>query len=140
MNWGKATIIILLAFVLFISGLSYYMFHSPADEYDRQYYEDGLNFDHDYNREAQVSKDHAQPRITVSADSIQFIFAQTVKGRVKLMRPASDARDTSFALDNTGGREIILATESLTNGKWQLVMEWTSNQKAYLYQQAITIK
>ena len=139
MNWGKATIIILLAFVLFICGLSYYMFRSPADEYDRQYYEDGLNFDHDYNREAQVSKDHAQPRITVSADSIRFVFPQTVKGRVKLMRPASDARDTSFALDNTAQKEISLATESLTKGKWQLVLEWTSNQKAYLYQQEITI-
>jgi hypothetical protein len=140
MNWGKATIIILLAFVLFISGLSYYMFRSPADEYDHQYYEDGLNFDHDYTREAQVNRDHAQPRITVSADSVKLAFPQSVKGRVKFMRPASDARDTSFVLDNTGRREIRLATEALAKGKWQLVLEWTSNRKAYLYQQEIYIK
>jgi hypothetical protein len=74
MNWGKAVIIILLTFVLFISGLSYFMFRAPIDDYDHRYYEKGLTFDADYIREQQVSKDHAQPVIIVSADSLGFTF------------------------------------------------------------------
>jgi hypothetical protein len=73
MNWGKATVLILIVFVLFIGGMSVYMFRSPKDDYDPQYYEDGINFDHDYNRETQVNKDHAQPAIRINTDSIKFI-------------------------------------------------------------------
>src|SRR3978361_1424319 len=99
MNWGKATIVILLAFVLFIGGLSIYMFRSPADDYDHQYYENGLNFDHDYKQETQVTKDHAQPVIQIDTCCIKFTFPQVIKGELKMSRPSSDARDTAFTLD-----------------------------------------
>jgi hypothetical protein len=139
MNWGKATILVLLAFVLFISGMSIYMFRSPTDDYDHQYYEDGLNFDHDYNREAQVTRDHAQPLITVSKDSIIFVFPQPIKGRVTFMRPSSDAKDAVYALDNKNSKPMQFETAALTKGKWQLVVEWESNRKAYLYHQEVYI-
>lgn len=116
------------------------MFSAPDDEYDHQYYEDGLNFDHDYNREAQVVKDHARPLVTVHKDSILFVFPQIIKGQVKLMRPASDAKDTTFALDNSNGRDIRLATAQLAKGKWQLVFDWKSGHKSYLYHQEVYIK
>lgn len=76
MNWGKATVAILVIFVLFIGGLSYFMFAAPNDDYDHQYYEDGLNFDHDYNREEQVTKDQAQPKVEVDTCCIKLIFPQ----------------------------------------------------------------
>jgi hypothetical protein len=134
MNWGKATILILALFVLFISGMSYVMFRSPEDGYDHQYYEKGLNFDHDYNREMQVVKDHAAPVITVGKDSITFIFPQPVEGRVKFTRPASDAADITYPLSKP------LPTAHMRKGKWQLVFEWKSNNEDYLYQHEILIK
>jgi len=140
MNWGKATILVLLAFVLFISGMSIYMFRSPADDYDHQYYEDGLNFDHDYNREAQVTRDHAQPLISVNKDSIRFVFPQVINGRVTFMRPSSDARDTVYALNNKNSGPMQFGTGTLAKGKWQLVVEWESNRKAYLYHQEVYIR
>ena len=139
MNWGKATILILLAFVLFISGMTICMFRSPADDYDHQYYEDGLNFDHDYNREAQVTRDHAQPLITIVKDSIKFVFPQVINGRVRFMRPASDAKDLVYTLNNTNGGVLQFGTGKLNRGKWQLVVEWESNRKAYLYHQEVYI-
>jgi len=137
MNWGKATVLILIAFVLFIGGMSYYMFRSPKDDYDHQYYEDGINFDHDYNREAQVTKDNAQPIISFKTDSIKFNFPQIVDGKVKLMRPASDAPDKTFPLE---GKVIAIPVSQLIRGKWKLVFEWKSNDNAYLYNTEIFIK
>ena len=137
MDWGKATVLILIVFVLFIGSMSYYMFRSPKDDFDHQYYEDGINFDHDYNREAQVTKDNAQPIISVKPDSIKFNFPQIVDGKVKLMRPASDAADKTFLLE---GKVIAIPASQLIRGKWRLVFEWKSNNKAYLYSTEIFIK
>lgn len=140
MNWGKATVAILIVFVLFIGGLSYAMFRAPNDYYDHQYYEDGLNFDHDYNREEQVTKDHAQPVIEVDTCCIKVTFHQKISGKVRLSRPSSDAKDTTITLDNTNGTPIEILTKHLLKGKWQLVFDWKSNNKAYLYQQEVYVK
>jgi hypothetical protein len=140
MNWGKATVGILLAFVIFISGLSYMMISAPNDEYDHQYYEDGLNFDHDYNREEQVTKDHAQPLIEIDTCCIKITFRQLIKGEVRMSRPSSDARDTTFAIDNKNGNPLQILTKHLAKGKWALVFDWKSKNKAYLYQHEIYIK
>ncbi len=63
MNWGKGIIAGMIIFVLFIAGMCIYMFTSPQDDFDQQYYEKGLTFNHDYDREQQVTKDHAEPLI-----------------------------------------------------------------------------
>jgi hypothetical protein len=140
MNWGKATIVILSVFVLFISGLGVFMFRSPADDYDHQYYENGLNFDHDYKQETQVAKDHAQPVIQIDTCCIRFSFPQAIKGTVKFMRPSSDARDMVYPLNNENHQQIQLPTAHIAKGKWQLVFAWTSDKKAYLYQKEVYIK
>ena len=140
MNWGKATVAILVIFVLFIGGLSYFMFAAPNDDYDHQYYEDGLNFDHDYNREKQVTKDHAQPKIEVDTCCIKVTFPQKINGKVRLSRPSSDASDTTIILDNRDGSPIQILTNHLVKGKWQLVFDWISNNKTYLYHQEVYVK
>ncbi len=140
MNWGKATVGILVVFILFISGLSYVMISAPNDRYDHQYYEDGLNFDHDYNREEQVVKDHAQPLIDIDTCCIKLTFPQPIKGEVRMSRPSSDARDTTFVLNNKNGNPFEILTKHLAKGKWALVFDWKSNNKAYLYQREVYIK
>jgi len=140
MNWGKITALILTVFVLFIGWMSYVMFKAPADDYDHQYYEDGLNFDHAYNREKQVTKDKAQPLILIDTCCIKLTFPQKVKGKVIFMRPSSDAADKTYPLDNNNGQPIEILTQHLSKGKWQLVFDWQSNNKAYLYQQEVYIK
>jgi hypothetical protein len=140
MNWGKATVFILIAFVVFIGGMSYRMFKAPDDEYDHQYYEDGLNFDRDYTREQLVIKDHAQPVIQVDTCCVKLIFPQSVTGKVKFMRPSSDAADKTYQLDNKNSQPIEILTNHLIKGQWQLVFDWKSNGKSYLYQKEIFIK
>jgi hypothetical protein len=137
MNWGKGIVIGLAAFVVFIIGLCVYMVASPTDDIDHQYYEKGLNFDHDYEREQQVVKDNAQPLIQFSNDQLKLIFSQSAKGTVKFMRPSSTLSDKVYPVNNT---ELDIPLKSLARGEWQLTFEWKSNKKAYLFNHEVYIK
>ncbi|MGZ3763810.1 MAG: FixH family protein [Mucilaginibacter sp.] len=140
MNWGKGIIIGMAVFVLFIVGMCIYMVASPTDDFDHQYYEKGLSFNHDYDREEQVTKDHAEPIIRLNNQNIDLKFVQPVKGTVTFMRPSSTVSDKVYALNSGNNNEIDIPIEPLAAGKWQLVFEWTSNNKAYLYQQEVFVK
>jgi hypothetical protein len=140
MNWGKGIIAGLSIFVVFIVAMCIYMISSPADSFDHQYYERGLNFDHDYDREKQVVKDRAQPSITVENERIEFRFVNAAKGTVKFMRPSSSALDKVYTFESSSGQQSNISLAPFAAGKWQLVLEWESNNKSYLYQQEIFLK
>lgn len=136
MNWGKIIVITLAIFGVFIAGMSVYMFTSPQDDYDHDYYEKGLNFDHDYNREENVVKDHAQPQIQMGTDSVLISFNTTVAGTIKFERPSATQMDKIFQV---AASRVIIPLRKLQQGEWQLVFDWKSNGRSYLYQQKIMV-
>jgi hypothetical protein len=141
MNWGKGIVAGVVVFMLFILGMCIYMFMAPNDEYDHQYYEKGLTFNYDYDREVQVTKDHAAPLIQSDAQYMKITFKQPVAdGMVTLNRPSDAAMDKVFSLKSDQQNEVVIPLKQITAGKWQLVFEWESNHKKYLYQQAIYLK
>src|SRR5271165_5659973 len=97
MNWGKGIILGMVIFVLFIIGMSIKFFLLPVDDYDHQYYENGLNFDHDYNREKQVVTDHAAPSIKVDSQMFRLTFTRPVTGKIKFLRPSDTALDRTLS-------------------------------------------
>jgi len=141
MNWGKGITLTMVAFVLFILTMCYRMFTAPVDDYDHQYYEKGLSFDKDFDREVRVYKDHAVPKIKLEADNIQLTFSQPVTGgKVTLNRPSDYKLDRVYDLKTNAANEFNIPVPKITTGHWLLVFEWESNHKQYLYQQAIKLK
>lgn len=140
MNWGKGIIIGMGLFVLFITAMGVSMFMSPTDDYDHQYYEKGLTFNQDYNHERQVVLDHAQPLVEVAGNVIRLTFNGPVKGKINFVRPSNNLMDKAYELDSGTGREIELPISSLNKGQWQLVLDWKSNSKSYLYHKEVFIK
>lgn len=140
MNWGKGIIAGMVIFMLFILSMCFYMFRMPADEYDHHYYEKGLNFDKDFAREKQVVKDHAQPVISISGKQVTIAFSGPAKGSVKFIRPSSEALDKTFQLNTGAGKVAGLSATNLVNGRWQMVLDWESAGKAYLYEQEVDLK
>lgn len=140
MNWGKGIILGMAIFILFITGMGVFMFLSPTDEYDHQYYEKGLTFNQDYDREKQVANDHAQPVIQVADGYMKLTFTHAVKGKITFERPSNNLLDKVFQLDSGLGNEVEIPIGSITKGQWQLVFDWKSNNKSYLYQKAVFIK
>lgn len=140
MNWGKGIVLGMIVFMLYIIGMSIYMFMAPADEYDHQYYEKGLTFNADYKKEKQVFNDHAQPQIAVAAGSVKLSFKAPVKGTISFIRQSDKTLDRKDKLDSGTGRDIEFGTSNFAKGRWRLVMDWQSDNKVYLYQQEIFIK
>jgi hypothetical protein len=140
MNWGKGIITGMIIFMIFILGMCFYMFRMPADEYDHQYYEKGLNFDKDFNKERQVVKDHAQPMIQIRDRDCLITFIRPAKGNVRFIRPSSEVMDKIFPLNTGVSNKTVIAVQNLVAGRWQMILEWTSDNKTYLYQQEIYIK
>jgi hypothetical protein len=140
MNWGKGIIIGMGLFMLFIILMCVKMFALPADEYDHHYYEKGLNFDKDFDKEKQVVKDHARPLISIIEKQVSVTFAEPAKGSIKFIRPSSEALDKTFQLNTDNGLVTQISARTLTEGRWRVVLEWQSNKKAYLYEQEVDIK
>lgn len=140
MNWGKGIIIGMGLFMLFIILMCVKMFALPADEYDHHYYEKGLNFDKDFDKEKQVVKDHARPLISIIEKQVSVTFAEPAKGNIKFIRPSSEALDKTFQLNTDNGLVTQISARALTEGRWRVVLEWQSNKKAYLYEQEVDIK
>ena len=140
MNWGKGIVITLIVFVLFISGMSLWFFLMPVDDYDHQYYEKGLTFNNDFDREMQVAKDKAAPSITVEDKVIKIAFTKPVDGTIKFMRPSDTSLDKAFKLNSGIETIVTFPLQLLPKGEWQIEMDWKSNKKAYLYHKGFYIK
>lgn len=137
MNWGKGIVLGMIVFMLFILSMSIKFFLLPADDYDHQYYENGLNFDHEYNKEVQVVKDHAAPDIAVNGMQLHLTFKQPVNGTINFLRPSDNKLDKQFKLQ---GAKITIQLDTVPRGQWQLVLNWVSDSKAYLYHKEIYVK
>jgi len=140
MNWGKGIILGMALFMLFIIGMCVYMFRMPADEYDHHYYEKGLNFDQDYNKEMQVVTDRTRPEIRINGDVVHIDFKKSAKGNIRFIRPSSEALDKVFQLNTGTGKTALFSIVTLVKGRWQLVLEWKSDQKNYLYEQEVDLR
>ncbi|WP_460681021.1 FixH family protein [Mucilaginibacter koreensis] len=139
MNWGRYVIIGMGCFMLFIISMGVYMFVQPED-YDQHYYEEGLNYDHDYNRKKQVLQDNARPEIQVTRHVLMIKFTGITTGKLMLLRAADRRLDKTFALQSGMDNQISIPLTQVARGPWNLRFEWVSNQKEYLYEQEVTIE
>lgn len=139
MNWGKGIVIGLIAFMMFILAMGVRMMSNQTDDYDHDYYEKGLTFDVDYKKETQVVADNARPQIEITADSLKAIFKNVSTGIIHFARPSDRRMDRTLHFETDKDGKFASKFNLPTKGRWNLVFEWQSNKKSYLYQQEVTI-
>ncbi|OOQ58739.1 FixH family protein [Mucilaginibacter pedocola] len=139
MNWGKKLIIGMILFMGFIMSMSVYMFNLPADDYDHQYYEKGLNYNRDYDRERLVIADNAQPLITQNQTAIGVAFKEPAVGVIKFVNPLGKNKDLTFPVNTGASNAINIPADKLSAGRWDVKIEWSSNAKNYLYQKGLFV-
>ena len=139
MNWGKAIILGMAAFMMFILVLGIRMMTQPTDDYDHDYYEKGLTFDTDYRKEKQMMIDDAQPVAQLRDSNLTVKFKEMAVGKIHFLRPADRSLDRTlkFNSDINGNWKTSLTLPA--TGEWRLVFEWESNKKQYLYEQEIFV-
>lgn len=141
MNWGTKAVLGLATFMTFIIVLAVFMFNSDSDALvDNDYYEKGIGYNKDYNRKEQVNKDHAQPQLEMGPEMIKLTFKERAKGTVKLMRTSDKSLDRKITFETDTANQVIIPSSTLKKGSWRLIIDWVSNEKAYLYEKEITNK
>ncbi len=138
MNWGKGIVLGMIVFVIFITAMGINMFLQP-DDVDNEYYEKGLAFDADYNREKQVVTDKLQPTILFADNAMRLKFVKAVKCKISLIRPSDRRLDQTFISVSNKANEIDIATAALAKGPWQLALEWTGDNRKYLFKQEVML-
>ncbi|WP_158796027.1 FixH family protein [Pedobacter sp. L105] len=140
MNWGTKIVIGLAIFMISIVALGIIMTSGKKDALvENDYYEKGINYDKDYNREEQMKHDHAQPELLVSKDKITITFKDEATGTAKLIRMADKNLDRKLTFSSDAGNQVVIPSAALQKGSWKLSIEWISKEKSYLYEQEITI-
>lgn len=127
------------AFMAFILALSIRMMSSQTDDYDHDYYEKGLTFNADYNRERQVTVDHAQPHVSLTANLLDIDFKAMATGHIRFVRPSDRRLDKAIAFKSNADGRYAANIHLPAPGRWQLVVDWQSNTKKYLYQQEVWV-
>jgi hypothetical protein len=141
LNWGNYLIMGMATFMVFIISMAVYMFAQTKDDYDKQYYEKGINFDHDYSRERLVFADKAVPQISINAQNVRVKFAAPAKGELRFTRAADRRMDKLFHIkSNNAADTFLIPLDELAKGPYKLRFEWQSNLKQYLYEQEVMIK
>lgn len=141
MNWGTKLIIGMLSFMSFIVVLAVLMIRSETDALvDQDYYEKGLNYNHEFALKEQVIKDNAEPVITISGENLIITFKTEANGTLKIMRTAKKSMDRIMNFKSNSDKNVILSSKDLAKGNWKFIMQWKANNGIdYLNEQEVLI-
>ncbi|MDO4880241.1 MAG: FixH family protein [Capnocytophaga sp.] len=139
-NWGTAIVLAMLAFVGFIM---YFFVITLVDKtYDHElvtekYYEKELEFQENIEKERATIADSMQVEIKHSKGTgIDLIFPDKTKdkmvvGLVKLYRPSQESKDFVVPITGLNGQSIHIPDEKLLQGRWDISVEYSVNDKDY---------
>lgn len=65
------------------------------------------------------------------------IDASKIKGTVFLFRPSNKKLDFDFPIELSSSN-LLIPDERLLDGRWNITIDWSYNNKNYLYKKAIT--
>lgn len=144
MNWGTA---IVIAFVGFIGFIMYFVVNMAANEkYDHDlvvedYYQQELKFQSDIDKEENSKTLKTNITWQKTQDGILITFPKDldikdIKGKVFLYRPSNKQLDfeTPISLSN---HNLLIPDNRLLDGRWNINIDWTYNNKSYLFKEQI---
>lgn len=143
-NWGTG---IVLAFIGFISFIMYFIITmSTNDKYDfdlvtEDYYGQELQFQTDLNKEknSQALTENINWKKTNDGILIQFpedLDLTKIEGKVFLYRPSNKQFDFEIPI-SLSNRNLLIPDKRLLGGRWNIKVDWSYNEEAYLYKTEI---
>lgn len=139
-NWGTG---ITITFVTFVALSLFQLYKSR--QYDNplvkeDYYVDDLQLEDLLKKKNNalsltglVLKENGKGRMLVVIPN-----DKEISGALTFMSPVHKSEDVSFPLKMVNDSMWIDVT-TLRTGKWNVQLEWTDNQKEYLYQEAVIL-
>ena len=143
-NWGTG---IVIAFVLFMSFILYFVFKVQTDhKYDNElvtedYYKKEIQVQSDIDNTKNANELKTKVVITSTTEGITVAFpnnldSKKIKGKISLYRPSNQKLDFAIpiALSNF---DLLIPKNNLVGGLWDISVEWTYEGKMYLNKEEI---
>lgn len=145
-NWGTG---IILAFIGFIGFILYFVISASTDSKYKHdlvspnYYEEELNYQNEIDWEQNAILDKVVPRITLNTETIDFIFptqksVSDSKGYINFYRPSNKVLDLKIPI-NLKDSIIQISKEKLVEGRYDIKVFWTNNNRNYMYKKSILL-
>ncbi len=146
-NWGKA---IVLAFVIFIAFILYFVIRVSTDSsYEHEmvtedYYKKELEFQQEIDLEKNTKEANAEVKVIEQASGLLLRFPEVIdpkeiKGTVSLYRPSNQRLDFELPIALTG-TEMLIPKDRLSEGRWDIRVQWQAGGKTYLTKEKITYR
>lgn len=144
-NWGTGLVIGMLLFIGFILFLVIKMTTNEALNHDlvtEDYYNKELRYQEEIDAEKNMNdfKENIHGEKIADGWLLKFpkeIDASKIKGTVFLFRPSNKKLDFDFPIELSSSN-LLIPDERLLDGRWNITIDWSYNNKNYLYKKAIT--
>ena len=144
-NWGTG---IVLAFIAFISFILFFVIQmSTQSKYDHDlvtetYYEEELQYQNTIDKQKNAQKLTQDVTLTQTEQGIEIVFPKTfdintIKGKVFLYRPSNKQFDFEMPI-SLSNHTLLIPDNRLLGGRWDISVDWSYDEEAYLYKQEIT--
>ncbi|MEJ6981238.1 FixH family protein [Pedobacter sp. P351] len=135
MNWGTKLVIALALFMAFILTLSVKMIFSNDDALiEKDYYEQGLNYNKKYDARQQAVADSVVPSVDVNENGLTIVFRHPAECKLNFKRLSDAKMDTIFERSTDKDFSVRVLKGDLRRGPWLLTLNYTIDEKTYLYE------
>jgi hypothetical protein len=146
-NWGTG---IVIAFVLFISFIMYFVFRMTTQEKSdhqlvtEKYYQKELEYQSEIEAEKNIQK-YGEDFVLKQTDKgvlITFprtMVAENIKGNVFLYRPSNENLDFDIPI-RLSSSHLLIPDDLMLGGRWDIRVSWEYEGKPHLYKKSITYK
>ena len=145
LNWGYG---IVIAIVCFISFIMFFVIKMSTDKiYDHdlvteEYYKQELAYQSEIDARQNSAEltDNIQVKNTAAGIIIHFpAEKKDINGKVFFYRPSNKKLDIELPI-HLSENEMLIPTEKLVEGKYELSINWESGGTTYLYKKDLQIR
>jgi len=143
-NWGTGITIGMLAFISFILYFVITMSVDKKYSYDlvtEEYYAKAMTYQTEIDEETNTY--NLEERITGQKTKDGWLLSfpeeldpEKIKGNVFLYRPSNQQLDFDLPIV-LSGLNLLIPDNSLVDGRWNITLEWTYENKGFLYKKSI---
>lgn len=146
-NWGTGIVVGLVLFIAFIMYFVVQMAGSDRADHElvtEDYYKQELAFQNEIDAENRAKEMPKQIEITRKEAGIDIVFPTNIdptkiKGKVFLYRPSNERLDFNLPIVLSNSR-LLIPKKSLLDGRWNMKVTWSYNQKEYLVRKSFNLK
>lgn len=146
LSWGVGVWLIYGGFVIFILACVVVASMQQFDLVEDNYYERGVGYQQDIDRNQRTSELADQPAILLTPErAVQVIFPAAftptkLSGTVKLYRPSNSRYDKNYGLKVDNLSTMLIPMNDLPTGLWKVKLAWNYDGKTYYNEETIIVE